>query len=104
MVDGNDGWVLNLRGGSDVPAGNTGLYYYDSGFVPVRLSSTKPTGSYHTYQMVYDPNGNTGNGTVSYSVDEALLGTLTRAQMFDVTGPRIEWGDGEGDGGLADAQ
>ncbi len=106
LVDDRDGWLMALNGGPDITPDNTGLYYMEPAQDLVQLSPIDPTPCYRTYQIIYDPSGDSSNGSVTYYADGAVLGTLTRFQTVnvDATGPRIEWGDGEGDGGVTDAQ
>lgn len=46
----------------------------------VQLGSSTLAGQYHTFQMYYDPAGDSNSGTVSYYKNGWLIQTLTRAE------------------------
>ena len=91
VVDGTNAWIMILQGGSGVPA--PGLYTDDPNVNLLELDSAiDPTSGYHTYQMVYNPT----NQSVSCYVDGFFISSLTRSQVFPLSGDGefIQWGDG----------
>lgn len=90
-----DYWATYLLDGTG--SNPAGVYLEHSGSF-VRRSSINPTLDYHTYQMVYDPDGDGGSGLTSYYLDGGLLGTQTRSQAPN-TSPGynfFSFGDGTG--------
>ena len=93
VVDGQNAWLIILGGGSGVPPSATGLFADDENINPIQLSSAvDPTSGYLTYQMVYNP----ANQVVSVYVDGMFVTSLTRSQVFPLSGDGefIQWGCG----------
>jgi hypothetical protein len=102
VADGRDAWILSLGGGADVPSSGQGVF----DFFGARYATIDPTPGYRNYQMVYNPSGDGGNGSATYYLDGLVIGTETRAHAPDMTGLRIDFGDGDStsSGGESDAQ
>lgn len=61
-----------------------------------QLSPIDPGADYHTYQIVFDPNGGGGQGQATYYMDGAAIGTRLRGENFSggVSGLyRLDFGD-----------
>lgn len=60
----------------------TACYYPNADGNLIQLGAAFNSQIYHTFQLRYDPVGNSGGGTVSYFKDGWLLTTLTRADVY----------------------
>lgn len=102
--DGQNAWSMSLVDGSGSLA--AGLYAAGPGASPVLLSDADPTEEYRFYQMIFDPAGDGGNGLVSYYVDGAAVGALTRSDASSLSSAlyRIGFGDNRSGGGASDSQ
>lgn len=69
-----------------------------------QVSSIDPSLAYHTYNIYFDPAGDSGNGAVTYYMDGAVIGTQSRAGAQVQSVRRVEWGDSWNVGGASDAQ
>lgn len=91
VIDGKDRFDIYLTDGSGSVAKGVWIKGVSA---DTQISTIDPNAAYHTYQIVFDPAGNGGNGTASYYVDGALLATQTRAEAADNNKyKRILWGD-----------
>ncbi|MBP7936845.1 MAG: hypothetical protein KA354_19560 [Phycisphaerae bacterium] len=93
VIDGKDVWALDLIDGrGSFPRG---LYARVTASPGIELiADVDPTAVYHTYQMVYDPAGDSGQGSVSYYLDGLWVGSRTRALVPDnTTYSRVLFGD-----------
>src|SRR5262249_28268940 len=97
VADGRKVGGLGLGGGPKVSSNSRGVFYGDTGYFGPNMHQlySIETLGYRTYQMVYDPSGDSGNGTVKYYADGILIGTLTRAQVVSDSGVGISFGDND---------
>ncbi len=83
--DGTDQWNLTFA--------EDGLYYCNEGVTYTKLLDIDTTSAYHTYQLIYDPEADSGNGATSVYVDGGLITELTRGDMRNTTAPLFyAWG------------
>ncbi len=59
----------------------------------MKLNSNSSPDDFHTYQIVYDPAADAGNGGVTFYVDGVNVGTQTRAAAANAGNSRIVFGD-----------
>jgi hypothetical protein len=84
VTDDTDAWVIGFL--DDGPSG-PGAYVWGLDYLPAtRISSFSPS-DYHTYQMIYDPAGNSGNGVVHYWVDGIDTGFQQARTAVSPDGP-----------------
>lgn len=94
-------WSLHLVN----QPGNSGVYQLiHSDTQGPSVSAVDPSLGYHTYNISYDPDGDNGNGAVTYYMDGAVVGSQTRATAQIQSVRRIEWGDTWNAGGASDSQ
>jgi len=93
VIDGTDVWALSFIDGSG--SWTRGVYSRTTSAAGNDLlSGIDPTQDYHAAQIVFDPAGDSGRGSVSFYLDGQVIGGLTRAGASDNTSyRRILWGD-----------
>lgn len=95
VMDGKDLWGLHIVARD--AAGERGVYRTPVGLTQFQpedlLYDLDPSDGYHTYQILYDPAGDGGDGSVSYYVDGTLIGTDIRANVYDLSVYQVQWGD-----------
>ena len=83
--DGTDQWNLTFA--------EDGIYYCNEGVTYTKLLDIDTVSDYHTYQMIYDPDADNGDGATSIYVDGGLITELTRSDMRNTTSPLFyAWG------------
>ena len=78
-----DLWALHLVDGSGTKAAGMWALHTTGA---VQIHAMDPTAGYNTYQMVYDPAGDSGSGLLTYYLNGGSVGTLTRGQAEDAPG------------------
>ncbi|MBP7933541.1 MAG: hypothetical protein KA354_02730 [Phycisphaerae bacterium] len=95
VMDGKDLWGLHIIARDAV--GERGVYRSPLGLTQFQpedlLYDLDPADGYHTYQIIYDPAGDGGIGSVSYYVDGNQIGTDVRANVYDIALHQVQWGD-----------
>lgn len=88
--DGTTRWDLLAVAGDGVnPVGTYALTRTGWTVVHPTLDLTQ----YHTYQIVYDPTGDGGNGTSFVYIDGVLIESYARAHCYNTTAMEIRGGD-----------
>jgi hypothetical protein len=72
--DGINQWGMLFTAG--------GIHWVNASTNTVRLADFSRADRYHTFQLHYDPDGDAGNGTVSYYDNGWLKGTVTRTDTL----------------------
>ena len=93
---------MSFLSGFEAGLYKSGAYDSEQGaFEKTELGDVDPTANFRTYQMYYDPQGDGGNGMVTFYVNGAEVGTQTRDEAFDSSSRRFLFGDNFSFGGSA---